>query len=86
MADFPAHYIFCFEVFEDVLLYDADLFAKVFGFLELFFLAVLLKKRGVAEPDVLDFAREFVDPFGDVHLVGFPSDFAHPAFGFGGVG
>ena len=51
-----------------------DLFAKCFGFLEFLFLAVLLEKCGVAEPDVLDFACKFVFPLCHVHLAGFPND------------
>ena len=62
------------EVFEDMCFDLLDLFAQGFGFLELLFLTVLLEERGVAKPDVLDFASEFIYPFGHVHLVGFPSD------------
>ena len=56
------------------VLFDCfDLFAEGFGFLELFLLTVLFEERGVAEPDVLDFACEFVFPFGHVHFVWFPN-------------
>ena len=66
-----------------MLLNGFDLLAQRFGFLELFFLAVLLKKRGVAEPDVLDFACELVFPFSHVHFVWLPNNALPMSFGTG---
>jgi len=46
-----------------------DLFAQGFGFLKLFFLAILLKKRCVAEPTYLILLLAYL-PFCNVHLSG----------------
>ena len=47
---------------------------KVSAFWNFSFSRFCFKKRGVAEPDVLDFACKFVFPLCHVHLVGFPND------------